>query len=203
VIPEVKFSLDAKEVELLRRQLHSLGRTGAGRASRKAIRAGLKVVERAIKATAPVGPARRVKGRNIVGGTLRNAVGSRFITDRRANGIDRAKVGLNVGKGRAPVKGSTLRKQDYAPHAHLVALGTQPRWAGVKYSYIRRKGKRGLYNPKGDKLTGKRVRYTGVMPANPFARWAAEKVEGSATAEVRKAFQAAFEAEVAREAAKK
>lgn len=137
-------------------RLSSLAYAGAARASSKGIRAGLKVLVKAMRAGVPVDK-----------GLLRQSLGTRF----RKTGKDaviRAKAGLNVGKKQG-------QKRGYAPHAHLVALGTQPRWKGIKYGYTRGvKGKkRGKYDPRRDSLSekakkGGRIHYTGIMPANDF-----------------------------------
>lgn len=99
-------------------------------------------------------------------------------------------------------------------HAHLVALGTNPRWAGIEYQYSRavvygRRKKRGkgrikLFGAKDYKdqdfsykyLFGdKPIRYTGVMPADRFIREAAEAAEQRAIDAIRRTTLLAIEAE--------
>lgn len=186
-----------EQVRRLQRGLQELAYPAASRASSKAARAGGKVLERAIKAAAPVGKARTVKGQKIQGGTLRNAVGSRFIKGR-ANGVTTLKAGLNVGKGRPTAKGSKERKGNYAPHAHFPALGTRPRWRGVKYGYIRKRGKQSEYNPDRDTLTGKKVAYTGLVTANDFVARASQGAAPAAS----QAVITTLDAEIRREVAK-
>lgn len=156
-------------VEELQAKLQDLAYAGASRASSKGIRAGLKVLENAQKAAAPVGKT----------GALKASIGSRFLKVRK--GFTTAKAGINVGRKRTKVgveaKG---RDKKYAPHSHLVALGTQPRWAGVKYGRVKVGRNKSRYAPEKDTLTGKRVRYTGIMPANPFIRNSSQAAEGKA-----------------------
>ena len=93
--------------EQIDRRLIHLSQKGATRAARKAVNKGMKVIEKGIRAAAPVG---KTQG-------LKKAVGSRN-KRRRGAGISEAKIGIGVGKKRGVA----------APHAHLVALGTANRF---------------------------------------------------------------------------
>lgn len=183
-------------IETIRRRLDELSGRGASRAAAKGVRAGLKVIERAQKAAAPVGrPGRKnSKGEVIQPGGLKRSIGSRFKKQTRRS-EQRAVSGLNVLKKR----GAPLR----AYHAHLVALGTGPRWQGIEYIYSKRKkGQPQKYVDQ--KFSHKflfgnaKVRYVGVMPANPFIRNAAASVEGQTINVTKQATLAGIEAEVQR-----
>lgn len=108
-------------IEEFQRLLNEVATVGATKAASKGIRAGLKVIEDAQVAAAPVGtPGRKTsKGEPITPGGVKRSIGSRFAKGR-AEGFQTAKAGLNV-KARLSKKG--LR----AYHAHLVALGTKQR----------------------------------------------------------------------------
>jgi len=93
----------------LLRALDRLSRQGAARASRAALRAGMKPVKKAIEAEVKSQVGKKT-------GRLRKAVGARMARNRRS-GIYQAKVGMNVGK----------KTGGRAPHAHLIALGTRVR----------------------------------------------------------------------------
>ena len=185
-----------RQFEEVARQIRRLATQAAPRASSNAIRAGMAVLAKAIAAAAPVGPTRRVKGRLIEGGALRRSVGSRVIRGRGANGVTRAKAGLNVGKGKAVTKGSNLRRQDTAPHASWVTVGTRDRWAGIKYIYRRQRGKNSIY--KGEKLTGKRVKFLGKVEPNDFVRRASAAAEPAAIEAIRKRLLTDLEKEAAK-----
>ena len=183
-------------IEDVKQRLKTLAGPGANRAVGKGIRAGLKVIEREQIARAPVGPSGRknAKGEAITPGGLKRSISSRF-RRRTRRGQTQAVSGLNVKKK----AGSSLR----AYHAHLVALGTGPRWQGVEYIYSKRKkGQRQQYVDQ--KFSHKflfgnaQVRYVGEMPANPFIREAAAAAEGRAIAETRQATLAGIDAEVRR-----
>lgn len=128
--------------------------------ARSALSQGMTIVAKAAKRAAPVGPT----------GNLRRAIGKRFKRIKQ-EGITQAKVGINVGK-RAKLgtteSGKTKFAGDSAPHGHLVALGTKPRYTGAR-----------TYRVKGGtrtKETGNPRAYRGVMPANHFFRQATESV---------------------------
>jgi hypothetical protein len=183
-------------VEEMKRDMHVLKFVGATNAVAKGIRAGLKVVERAQIAAAPVGkPGRKnSKGQPIEPGVLKRSIGSRFAKGR-VRGHQTAKAGLNV-KSRLSKVG--LR----AYHAHLVALGTNPRWAGIKYKYGKRvRGKPSQYVDQDFSAKAKAgnrigVKYRGIMPANSFIRTAAASVETQAIAATEAATLRGIEAEV-------
>ena len=185
-----------RQFEEVARQIRRLATQAAPRASSNAIRDGLRVLAKAIQAAAPVGPTRRVRGRTIEGGALKRSVGSRIIRARGASTSTLAKAGLNVGKGKAVAKGSKLRAQNTAPHAHLVTLGTRDRWAGVKVIYRRQKGKPSLY--KGEKLTGKKIRFLGKVEPNDFVRRASAAAEPAAIEAIRNRLLKELEKEAAK-----
>lgn len=153
--------------------LATLADKAADRVAKSALGAALTVAARAMKKAAPIGQTR----------TLRDSIGKRNERNKR-NGIHTAKAGINVGKRKKkPDAGKVIN----APHAHLVALGTQRRqrtklgglFAGIK-------------NPTQEQLS------TGVMPSNPFIKRAYEASRAVArTAAQRRAAKA-----LAREAAK-
>ena len=186
-------------IEELKDRLNKLAYAGASRASSKGIRAGLKVLEKAQKAAAPVGKT----------GALKARIGSRFLKSGkgRQRGVQTAKAGINVGRKRTKV-GEEAKGRDkaYAPHSHLVALGTQPRWAGIVYGRTKRRGQKSEYNPKADKFSDKingknlkgKARYTGIMPANPFVRVSSQAAEAQAIEAVRTTTLEAIAAEVAK-----
>ena len=102
----------------LDRQLNALGVKISRRINAKAVRAGLKPVQKAVKSEAPKGPT----------GNLKRAVGARFRKKRRA-GTHEAIVGTNVGRRlkQRTTRGGKIQKANSAPHGHLVVLGTQSR----------------------------------------------------------------------------
>jgi HK97 gp10 family phage protein len=127
----------------LEKTLKNLADKTADKIARSALRAGVVVVAKAEKAAAPVGKT----------GQLKASIGSRVGKGR--SGIFQAKAGVNVGK-RTKAKQA---KGPMAPHAHLAALGTQPRLRkrlGGRFSNIK--------NPTPQQLS------TGSGPANPFIR---------------------------------
>jgi len=103
----------------LDRQLKQLGDKTAKRINAAAIRSGMAVVRKAVKAETPRGPT----------GNLKRSIGARF-KKKRTTGIYEAKVGGNVGKRskESTTRGGKVRKANAAPHAHLVLLGTSERF---------------------------------------------------------------------------
>jgi len=147
----------------LDKKLSVLQQTAGNRVARSSLGAGLRVGKKAIQSKAP--------------GTVKKTIGVRM--GKARNGKFEAKVGINVGKDG--------KKKFKAPHAHLVALGTQVRTRkviGGKFSY--------LTNPTADQLS------TGRMPANPFVK----ESFASARGEMSAAMKAAFDRSLAREIAK-
>jgi len=106
----------------LDRQLDRLGDRTAKRINAAAVRSGMAVVRKAVKAEAPRGPT----------GNLKRAIGARF-RKKRTTGIYEAKVGANVGKRSAAklTRSGKVQKANSAPHAHLVILGTSNRRTGT------------------------------------------------------------------------
>lgn len=216
---------EVKGIEQLQAILNDLAEKGVSRAAAKGIRAGLKVLQQAMIAAAPVGtPGRKnSKGQPIIPGGLKRNIGSRFLRGRK-KGFQTAKVGLNVGRGALSEEERDEMRAEYmaetaegglnilrAYHGHLVALGTNPRWAGIKYGYdaktyygrrkLRGKGRLKLrgaktYNEAKNKMTGKPVKYRGVMPADAFIRRATVSAESQAVAVLQSTMRAALEAEM-------
>src|SRR5262252_9297591 len=114
-------------VKELDANLNALATSGATRASKAGLRAGLRVLEKAQRAAAP-------RGRT---GAVAASIGSRMVNDRRT--VVTAKSGINVGRGKRrgvavalPTRGNRkLTRRAVrarlaavaAPHAHLVGLG--------------------------------------------------------------------------------
>lgn len=187
---KVETTIDDASVKALQAKLHTLAYAGASRASGKAIRAGLKVLERVQKRAVPVDS-----------GLLRRSINSKFLKrNKQRKGMTTAMAGMNVGRrkpsGKVLQDENAKRSARYAPHGHLVSLGSRPRWQGVKYG--RRDRRTGEFDESKDTLTGKKVRYTGVMPANPIFRQASQQAEPQAVA----ATVAVLKQEIEREAAK-
>lgn len=182
---------EVKGIEELDRRMKELATTGVTKAASKGMRAALKIIEKAQAAAAPVyeGPPRKnSKGEPIIPGKIKRSIGSRFAKGSgKSKDFVTAKAGINV-------KARKSQKDKYAPHYAMVTVGTRPRWAGVKYIYGKRvRGKKSEY--VGEKLTGKRVRYTGIGPPNAFIRLATESVETQAVAALKQATLAGIEAE--------
>lgn len=121
----------------LDRQLLKLATRDIKRIQRNAVNKALTVISKAIRNQAPVGTTRGLK----------KSIGKRFKRKKRTGEIE-AKAGIQVGKKKAKlaaVRGATdsSGSGSMAPHAHLVALGTKPRYT-------------------------KRGAYRGVMPSNDF-----------------------------------
>jgi hypothetical protein len=122
--------------------LRQLQGPAANRIAKAALRAGIRAVAKGIYAAAPLGKT----------GRLRASIGSRLMTYGR-QGMVNAKAGIDVGKT------SATRMTYHAPHGHLVALGTKPRWRkrlGGKFAF--------MLSP-----TSKQLR-TGEGPPNDFVR---------------------------------
>lgn len=129
----------------------------AQKLAKYALQAMASKLAAAIRKEAPVGPTKNLK----------KLVGSRVVLTK--DGIITAKVGLNVGKK------TVKRKGRLAPHAHLVALGTEPRFRqtiGGRYGFYK--------NPTQQEMR------TGVMPANPFVRFGVASGMSSARAAMMK-----------------
>lgn len=129
----------------------------ADKISRSALGAGLAKVQSAIRKAAPEGET----------GQLKAAIGKRLEKGKRGGRIT-AKTGINVGK-------NIVKKGKFAPHAHLVALGTKARTRqaiGGKFGFISK--------PTEQQLS------TGTMPSNPFVKQAAQSSRSTAIAAMRK-----------------
>ena len=142
----------------LDRGLKDLDARGVKALQRRAVNAGLRVVARAQKNAAPVGET----------GLLKRSIGSRFRKFGRGAGkVLTGKAGINVATAGARAKGR------YAPHGHLVALGTRPRVTKAGAS-------------------------RGRVGANDFIRGAAAAAGRSALAAAELAVRRALPAEVAK-----
>jgi HK97 gp10 family phage protein len=136
-----------KEIE---KTLAKLADKAGDRVARNALGAGLTKVAKAMKQAAPVGKT----------GAVKASIGKR--NEKSRKGVFEAKAGVNVGK-------KTKIKGKFAPHAHLVALGTKRRQRkaiGGRFSYLK--------NPTPQQLS------TGTMPANSFVRMAYESSRSAA-----------------------
>jgi hypothetical protein len=130
----------------LDRRLAHLSDKGAKRAGRAAINAGLTVVAKAIRAAVP--PVETPGHRK---SSITKAVGSRN-KKNRTTGVQEAKAGFGVGKKRGRV----------APHAHLLALGTDDRHTGSKRD--RRRGATGRISTGAERAFRGRVKPSRVVP---------------------------------------
>jgi len=113
-----------ENVPEVRKALQELGTRASRRVARKALRAGLAPVVKAIRAETKA-QTERVTGR------LSKSPGQRIVKEDKANNyIFKAKAGLNVGKKKVKLdeSGKKVATGNYAPHAHLVALGTKMRF---------------------------------------------------------------------------
>lgn len=147
--------------------LAKLSTSIANKLAKYALRAALTVISRAERAAAPVGAT----------GAVKKSIGTQLKKSREGF---TAKAGINVGK-------RTKQRGKYAPHAHLVALGTKARYRktiGGRFAFIR--------NPKREQLS------TGVMPSNPFIRQAYAQSRAAATAAMRNKTMTALQKEVAK-----
>ena len=159
--------------------LNKLGATSGKKVVTAALRAGLSLFAREMRKAAPVGPT----------GQLKRSIGSRVV--KSGSAITSAKVGINVGK-------RTKQKGKYAPHAHLVALGTKMRVRKRIGGFI---GKFyfGVNQTTGEQDASQRQLRTGAMPVNPFIRQTFE----SSLAGAMTAMQKRAEKTLARELKKK
>ena len=117
------------------RKLKNVGEKTARKVTRRGVSKGTNVSTREIRKSAPVGKTKKVK----------KGVGQRNLKASEAGGNIEAKAGIGVGK-------KTKKTGKFAPHGHLVALGSK-----------RRKNKKGANR--------------GVMPRNDFVRRAFERTK--------------------------
>lgn len=132
---------------------------GMDRAAKRAASKAIKIVEAAEKAAAPSNP----------GGSIRGSIGSSV---KRLRGGIHAKAGAAVGKRINRIRTDTRRGANRgvgisARNIHWYVMGTAPRQTG---SVSRRNKLQGRYR----KPTGKAIHSTGMMPAHPFIRAAAQ-----------------------------
>lgn len=145
--------------------MRRLDRVGAG--ARKVVGGGVRVitnvVTKGIAAAAPVGPTRKVKGRQISGGGLGYSIGGR---QKKSGGeIVQAKSGIGVGKTQTAYGEQVTKGKKSVPWGHLVAGGTTDRYTGQTARINKKTGRVKV------KSTGKLVRYTGrVRPVDFVAR---------------------------------
>ena len=142
----------------IEKTLKQLADKAADRVARNALGAALTVVAKVMKKTAPVGTT----------GSLKASIGKRNEKGKR-RGIYTAKAGINVGKR------SKKTEKRLAPHSHLVALGTKPRFRkslGGRFA--------GIANPSQQQLS------TGVMPSNDFIKRAYESSREAAQSAMRR-----------------
>lgn len=166
----------------LEKTLRSLSDKSADRVAKAALRGGLAEITKAQRKAAPVGET----------GALKKSIGSRLEKSKRT-GLVMAKAGLNVGKRKSgKKKGASTERlsklvEQGAPHAHLVALGTQKRERksiGGKFAYLK--------NPTPKQLS------TGTMPANPFIKDAYAKAQSKIEPAMRKRAAKALDREAKR-----
>lgn len=165
----------------LDRKFSELPRKAQTKCLRPALNAALTIEVKAMKAAAPVGPT----------GLLQKTIGKRLKIKR--DGTVVAKAGINVGKRSkvskalkaAGISVKSVGRSEFmrlhnqasiaagllAPHSHLVALGTQPRFT--------RSGA-----------------YRGVMPPNPFIRRAAASANSAAQSKIEDVVRKNLEKEV-------
>jgi HK97 gp10 family phage protein len=198
-------------VKELDANLQTLAGPAATRISKSALRAGMRVLAKAQKAAAPRGPT----------GATAASIGSRLSGKPGESGRQafKAKAGVNVGKrskagailgsARLSAHGSSGRRLSAgarrargaaraAPHAHLVALGSGPRYTGGSGIGARlRRGVRGLGS-----ILSRRARrsggrgYRGKMPANPFIALTFSREENAVKFAIREALAAGIAREV-------
>lgn len=121
----------------LDRQLEGLRKRDIRSAVTKGINAGMTPIVKEVRLRAPVGKTRMLK----------RSIGKRIMKGQPTDTMQ-GKIGVNVGK-------RTKRSRKAAPHSHLVALGTRPRYT-------------------------KAGAYRGIMPQNEFVNQGFAVAESSA-----------------------
>jgi Bacteriophage HK97-gp10, putative tail-component len=150
--------------EQLCRNLEALGRA-AQTIGRAALRRGARTIAAGIRRAAPRGETGAVRAS--IGSSGRPSRGSKKIMAKAGVNVGRKNAGTIVNKGAKFNKKATKSKGlkgGYAPHAHLVAMGTKPRYT-------------------------KSGAFRGVMPANPFVRVGTANTASAAKAEIRLALE--------------
>lgn len=176
--------LEKRGPEDFRRRLLSFSDRVANQVSGRAVRSGLKLLAQV---------QRRAVARKW--GILARSIAYRFRRGgRKYSERDRvrAKSGINVGKEapqpgpQTPAETKQYRKVGkFAYHGHLWALGTLPRWRGIKYGR-KKVGKRKEYFHDLDDFSPKfkrgqtKVAYTGIMPPNAILGEATRQAEPQA-----------------------
>lgn len=159
----------------LQATLSEFGQKAAGRIARSVLGAGITAIKRHMVRNAPRGKT----------GATKASVGRRLVVSRRT-GFVTAKAGVNVGK-RSKAAQAVGGVKQVAPHAHLTALGTVPRFRrriGGRFGYLR--------TPKPEQLS------TGAMPASDWIGTAYTAALSDAQAAMEKAGQKAVARELAR-----
>lgn len=113
----------------LEAKLSRLEKRVANRITSRASSKALQLAVTAMRQRAPQGPT----------GNLKRSHGKRKLKKREANGIVAYKAGPNVAK--KPKNARRERRANFAPHAHLVVLGTAGRWSKTKRGAIVWRGK--------------------------------------------------------------
>lgn len=155
-----------------RDSLVELTNTGARRLAKSIQAAGASELTKVIRSHAPVGKTK----------ATRKAVGRRRFIDSKA-GFLSTKTGINVGHRPA------AEVTPHEPHAHLVGMGTKPRFRrrlGGKFRLISR--------PTSRQLS------TGTMPANDFVSRAVQIARPGILARMAAAGKKALEREALRAA---
>jgi hypothetical protein len=125
--------------------------------AKQAITKMMRVVAKAQKAAAPHP-------------VLKQSIGMR-VGQSKKTGEEVAKTGINVGKsptGKLNKKGNIIKGSQQLHVAHLLTLGSRPRYTGAT---TRAKGRRGQLVS-----TGNVKRYTGIMKQHLFLKQASEAV---------------------------
>lgn len=156
----------------LDRLLYRLGDDIVAKMAHKSIGKGLTVVARAIRNAVPAAKTSGHSNRSI-----KRAIGRKNKRYKRGH-LQFAKAGVAVGGA----------KKKGAPHAHLLALGTDHRYAGFS---SRQKGSRGEYV-----RTQGAIAYRGQLEQLTFVRDGLAAADDAAMAKIRTEFYAELYKEV-------
>ncbi|HCS53285.1 HK97 gp10 family phage protein [Rubinisphaera sp.] len=156
----------------LDRVLRLLGEKAIRKMARVSLGKGLTVLARSIRAVVPSATTSGHSNRSI-----KKAIGRRNKKNRR-HGFHEAKAGIHVGK------------KSGAPHAHLIGLGTDHRYAGFS---SRQKGYRGEA-----RRTGSAIAYRGRIEANDFIKRGLESANSEVLSKIAQEFERQLELETAK-----
>ncbi|TXH43407.1 MAG: hypothetical protein E6Q97_34100 [Desulfurellales bacterium] len=158
----------------LRQKLTTLGPRVERKVCRRAINRGAAVIQKGIRAAAPVGKTRSIK----------KEIGKKV--NAKKKGQITVKIGVGVGRKKKPKPKKTLlgrilgafRKKSSStdsasPHGHLVALGTQDRYTGTR-TWKTRKGL------KRSRQTGNKRAFRGRVAPDPFVKQGTAASQGAA-----------------------